>query len=371
MKYDIIISGTIGAWDCLSTGYVRYLLEQRKDKDIHVAFCSLGGYVKDGLVLNQLFRDHGKVHAHAFGMNASISTIAMLGCADIDIVKGSFFLLHNCSMFIMKNDPQNKEELDDYIRKLTQQRNDLSTFDDVLAQMYADKSGKSKEECAAQMKRGNWLTAQQAVDFGLVDNIREDKSAEDKSNAYTAQFKNAFTTNINMYEEAGIPPLPQPRQHMASVADSEGNPTPTFLQKTLQGIKNLLHKTNVEDTQMTNKTLEALAAALAVDTVPADDKGQVVLTPEQAARLNGMLPSASNKDDESAGHAPGDKEQPKDEAAELRAELEKTKKELSERIEQVENLKSDPSPENTKTKPSTDGQPAFSAVDLAKGLKEI
>ena len=82
----------IGGWDCLSTGYLRYLLNLNRGKDVHVAFCSLGGYVKDGLEMNQLFKDHGKVHAHAFGMNASISTIAMLGCKTIDIVKGSFFL---------------------------------------------------------------------------------------------------------------------------------------------------------------------------------------------------------------------------------------------------------------------------------------
>ena len=64
--------------------------------------------------MNQLFKDHGKVHAHAFGMNASISTIAMLGCKTIDIVKGSFFLIHNTSMLILKYDQQNKEQLTDF-----------------------------------------------------------------------------------------------------------------------------------------------------------------------------------------------------------------------------------------------------------------
>lgn len=39
----------IGGWDCLSTGYLRYLLNLNRGKDVHVAFCSLGGYVKDGL----------------------------------------------------------------------------------------------------------------------------------------------------------------------------------------------------------------------------------------------------------------------------------------------------------------------------------
>ena len=153
----------IGGWDCLSTGYLRYLLNLNRGKDVHVAFCSLGGYVKDGLEMNQLFKDHGKVHAHAFGMNASISTIAMLGCKTIDIVKGSFFLIHNTSMLILKYDQQNKEQLDEYIKTVTKQRNDLNTFDDALAQMYADKSGKTKEECAEQAQKLDEALAETSV----------------------------------------------------------------------------------------------------------------------------------------------------------------------------------------------------------------
>lgn len=378
MKYDIVISGTIGGWDCLSTGYVRYLLNQKKDKDVHVAFCSLGGYVMDGLVLNQIFKDHGKVHAHAFGMNASISTIAMLGCATIDIVKSSLFLIHNCSTVIMKYDQQNKEQLDDYIKTLTQQRNDLNTFDDLLAQMYADKSGKTKEECAAQMKKGNWLTAQQAFDFGFVDSIRDDKEDEAKTDAYKAQFKNAFTCNTNIYEEAGIPPLPQPQQPMASVADSDGNPTPSFLQKTLQGIKNLLHKTNVEDnnTEMSKPTLAlaGIQAALAVDSLPTDDKGQVVLTEDQAKKLNSLLakPAEDNKNESPApqGASPAT-EQPKDEVSQLRAELAQLKNEAAAKDEQIKNLQKNPSPEDNTNDNPADGQAAFTAFDLANSIKDL
>lgn len=374
MNYDIIITGTIGGWDCLSTGYVRYLLDQKKNKDVHVAFCSLGGYVMDGLIMNQLFKDHGKVHAHAFGMNASISTIAMLGCATIDIVKDSFFLIHNTSTVIMKYSQTNKEQLDDYIKELTQQRNDLNTFDDVLAQMYADKSHKTKEECSKQMKKGNWLTAQEALDFGLVDSIREDKEDEMKAQAFTANFKNAFENNNNMYQEAGIPPLPQPQQQIDAVADDDGNPTPTFLQKTLQGIKNLLHKSNVEDNQQQmSKTKEnvALLAALAVDSLPTDDKGQYILTAEQTEKLNEMLgkPKDEHKDDSPAPQAP--KDQPKDEASELKAELQKAKNDLAAKDEQIKNLQKNPSPEDKTNDNPADEHPQVTAFDIAESIKDI
>ena len=154
MEYQITITGTIGCWwNSVSFDYVQYVLNQNKGKEVHVGFSSYGGYVKDGLELYQAFKNHGNVHAHAFGMNASISTIAMLGCKTIDIVKGSFFLIHNTSTMIDTYSQKNKDDLDAYIKNLTKQKDDLATFDDVLAQMYADKTGKTKEEFAAQMNK--------------------------------------------------------------------------------------------------------------------------------------------------------------------------------------------------------------------------
>lgn len=242
MEYNLVISGTIGSWwGSCSADYVRYVLSQNKGKEVHVGFCSLGGFVKDGLEINQAFKDHGNVHAHAFGMNASISTIAMLGCKTIDIVKGSFFLIHNVSVLIDKYEQNNKEQIDSYIAKLKAQRESLKTFDDVLASMYADKTGKTIDECLAQMKKGNWLSAQQAKDFGLVDSIREDKETEKAAVEHTNQFVNSYS---NIFKDAGIPPLPSTLQEdatpsISSVVDGNGNPTASFLEKTCEQLKNL------------------------------------------------------------------------------------------------------------------------------------
>lgn len=367
MNYDIVISGTIGSWDCLSTSYVRYLLDQKKDKDVHVAFCSLGGYVMDGLVLNQLFHDHGKVHAHAFGMNASISTIAMLGCADIDIVRGSFFLIHNTSTVIMKYSQANKEELDEYIKNITKQRNDLATLDDVLAQMYADKSGKSKEECAAQMKKGNWLNAEEAVDFGLVDKIREDPEDEKKASDYKNMFLNAYKNNI--IKDSGIPPLPTDNAPINEVVDEQGNPTQTFLHKALQGVRNLfLSNSNAEDKkEMSKPELEAHASALAVDSLPVDEKGQVILTPDQAKTLNEKL--AEKAEDKQPSQQPAAPEaNADDELNKVKDELDKAKKDLAAKDEQIKNLQKGPG-ESTNDIPQNKG--GFTDNELWDSIKNV
>ncbi len=370
MKYDITISGTIGSWDSLSTDYVQYYLGQHKDKDVHVAFCSLGGYVMDGLVLNQLFKDHGKVHAHAFGMNASIATIAMLGCQDIDIVKGSFFLIHNVSTFISAYSQKNKESLDEYIKTLTKQRNDLATFDDVLAQMYADKTGKTKEECAEQMTKGSWLTAQQAIDFGLVDSIREDQEDEGKAQNFVNKFTNLYKIENNI-REAGIPPLPsvQEQPSLAAVVDDKGNPTPTFLQKALLGVKNLLHKdTNAEDNnQQMSKPVYALMAALCANALVVDDKGQVTLSAEQAKTVEDRLAELEKKDKDSTAAMNAavpaiDK---------LKAKLNDLEKDVKAKDEQIKNMQTAPGAV-TDQGPKKEGQEAsFTPEDIWNCIKDI
>ena len=383
MDYNIVIRGTIGSWwDCPSVDYVRYILNQNKNKEVHIGFSSYGGYVKDGLELNQLFKDHGNVHAHAFGMNASISTIAMLGCKTIDIVKGSFFLIHNTSTVIATYSQKNKDELDTYIKNLTKQKEDLATFDDVLAQMYADKTGKTKDECAAQMNKANWLTAQEAVDFGLVDEIREDDETEKATSKITDEYLN----NYQNIKETGIPPLPQQQQQpsLSAIVDVKGNPTPGFLEKAFQGLKTLFGKTNakVPEPSMSKPTLTALETLFGAGALNFDDKGQVVLTEDQAKTLNEKL--AKPKDEKNDGEdaiKPAEPASPategaKDELAKAQDELQiakdelaKAKNTIAEKEQQVKNLQGAPADE-TKENPANGGE-NFTAKDLYDCIKDI
>ena len=367
MEYDIVINGTIGGWDCLSTGYVKYLLDQKKNKEVHVAFCSLGGYVKDGLVLNQLFKDHGNVHAHAFGMNASISTIAMLGCKSIDIVKGSFFLIHNTSTLVLKYDNQNKEQLDEFIKEMTQQRNNLSTFDDVLAQMYAERSGKTKEECAAHMKKGNWLSAEQALEFGLVDEIRKDENDDRVTNMYHAQL-NAYKYDNQLLTDVGIPPLPK-----EMTEDSKGNPTQSFWQKTLQELKNLLLSNNVDKQNMSELKTDAIEKALGVDSI--EVKNDVIsLTAEQAKLLNEKLSNVQEderKDEEKNEDSPESDKTSSEQVEDVMKEIENLKKELKSKDEQIENLKKSAGTQDETEENPKNEAPALTASAIFNSVKNV
>ncbi len=370
MDYQLVISGTIGSWwSGTSADYVRYVLNNNKGKDVHVGFCSLGGYVKDGLEMNQAFKDHGKVHAHAFGMNASISTIAMLGCQSIDIVKGSFFLIHNVSTVIDKYEQQNKEQLDEFIKNLKLQRDSLQTFDDVLASMYADKTGKTIDECLAQMKKGNWLTAQQAKDFGLVDEIREDKETEKAAAEFTNQFVNSYS---NQFKDAGIPPLTfatDDSQSAVNIADEDGNPTPSFLRKTWQGLQNLLHNQQAQNSQ--NNMIKVFASVMALlacaDGFKPLDDGNIALSQDQLKKIDDQLANLQKTIDENAAAMKASA----DAINKLKEEKTKLEAEVKAKNEQIANLKGAPGASDDDGNPVDKGNEVFTAQDLFNCIKDV
>lgn len=356
MEYDFIISGNIGSWDSLSPEYVRWILAKNKDKEVHVGFCSLGGYVKDGLELHHAFKQHGKVHAHAFGLNASMSTIAMLGCETIDIAKGSMLLIHNVSVIIDKWEQCNKEKLDAYIKELQAEKDNLNTFDDVLADMYSERNGKTREENLAQMKLEKWMTAEQAVEFGIVDNVTEDKEEERRTTA----FKNLYSNSYPLTRESGIPPLPSAEvASEASIADGDGNPTEEILRKTWQGIRSLFSpKNQASDKPKMNKNYKNVLLAMGLqDGLPVDEQGNLVMTAEQAEKMDGYIASLRDK------------------AENLNAEAEKRgksldaiTKEVNELKAQVEELKGAP---GDKSDEMRDDKPSFDLVDLYNSIKEV
>ena len=373
MEYNLVISGTIGSWwSGCSADYVRYVLNNNKGKEVHVGFCSLGGFVKDGLEINQAFRDHGNVHAHAFGMNASIATIAMLGCKTIDIVKGSFFLIHNVSVLIDKYEQSNKEQIDSYIAKLKAQRDSLKTFDDVLASMYADKTGKTLDQCLAQMKKGNWLTAQQALDFGLVDEIREDKAAEKAANEFTGQFTNSYEFSTQ-FKDAGIPPLPQPLASddvvykVASVVDGDGYPTQSFLQKTCEGLRNLFR--NQHALQNSHKMIKIFASVMALlnvtDGVATNDEGNITLTQEQMKSIDDRL-KALEEEKKTNAKAVSDAGEA---LTKIKNQLAQAQKESKEKDEQIAALKG--SAGDTTTGKPANSEPTFTAQDVFNLVKDV
>lgn len=202
MDYQIILDSTIGCWNC-SKGAVREALARNKNKPVNVLISSLGGLLDDGLDIMKQFRDHGDVTAYISGFTASAATVAAMGAKKIVMGKYAFFLVHKCSNFIDEWGSYNADQIQDLIERLSANKKENDKIDVVLAQLYADRCGKSISDILDVLKKGEWMNAQEALDLGLVDEITQEDKRQHLSMADKDRFLNMGLPidRINFEEE--------------------------------------------------------------------------------------------------------------------------------------------------------------------------
>ena len=204
-NYDLKLKGYVGDWN-FDADYVEYVLNKCKDKEVNVCIDSLGGAVNTALSISALFKQHGNVNVHYIGMNASAATIASMGAKHISIDKNAMYLVHQCSNIIFEWDQMNADQLKEHIAKLQKTANDLEKIDANILSLYADRCckkdkkgnyiGKTPEELMNLFKVGGWISAQDALDWGFVDEITTDE--DEKATVLTQE-------TITAMAAAGIP----------------------------------------------------------------------------------------------------------------------------------------------------------------------
>ena len=344
MEYQFIISGEIGVAFDWWTGQrgttakmVKNFLDNHKDEEVHIAVCSPGGYVDEGLQIYQHIKNHGKVHCHIIGMTASAATFLTMGAKEVDMVDGSLMMIHNVSTRVTVWQAANKEQLDLIIAEMQKERKDLDTIDKVIASLYAKRNGKSIDECQGLMKEAAWLSPQDALDFGLIDHIVEDEDVKKKSN----RLRTTFTNSI--FKDFGLPSLPaDTTDGLSAVVDQEGNPAEGFMQKATAWMQKRFPKLFAEEsTNPMKKVFTCLCALLAVQDFEVTD-GKITITEENAGKIEGQLDQLG-KDLQAAKDA---EKAAKDAQADLQTKLDQALKDVQERDKQIANLKKTPGAED-------------------------
>lgn len=193
MDYQIIIDDYIGDW-WLGTDKqsIRRQLARYKDEHVDVKISSLGGSLDDGLDIRQQFIDHGDVTAHLHGFVASAATVLAMGAKRIVMGKYALFLVHQCSNEVFEWGQMNATALQTLIDRLQKNKEDNEKIDGVLAAMYASRcKNHSQEELLDLLKESKWLTAQEALDWGFIDEIKDDDEAPEMTNALARKFNSA------------------------------------------------------------------------------------------------------------------------------------------------------------------------------------
>lgn len=174
--YHFYVEGIVG-YECTAR-YLRQQMANAAENEVfNVRISSLGGVVADALDMSAQFQEHGSVHAFIFGTTASAATILAMGAAKIAMDKHALFLVHNCSQWVDSWGVMNADEIRATLAELEKQAEDLEKFDHVVASLYAQRSGKTMAEVRELMTKNQWLTAQEALAFGLIDEIIEETTS--------------------------------------------------------------------------------------------------------------------------------------------------------------------------------------------------
>lgn len=143
-----------------------HLAYEDPKKDIKLYINSPGGSVYDGLaIIDTMNYIEPDVQTIGIGLQASMGAM-LLSCG----AKGKRFALPNSR--IMIHQPSSGTE-----GKITDQEIALREgiyLKKVLAEMMAKNTGKSVAQIEKDMDRDNWMSAQEAKEYGLIDEVIED-----------------------------------------------------------------------------------------------------------------------------------------------------------------------------------------------------
>lgn len=271
--YHLHLKGKVGNWD-FSADYVDYMLNKHKDEQVNVLIDSLGGSVATALSISAAFKRHGNVHVHFVGMNASAATIASLGAARITIDTNAMYLVHKCSQMVFKWDLMNADQLQQLIEECEQAKKDLDKIDLNIAEGYARRCKKEKDDLLALMKVGGWLNAQEALAWGFVDEITD--NPEDEEPKVTEEV-------VDFMAAHGIP---MPDLPVDDEKRSLLHQIKEFLRKVYPNETNNKQTTN---TTTMKKSFAFVAAVLALATFECEEGGSVEMSCDQLKDIDDRL----------------------------------------------------------------------------------
>jgi len=140
-----------------------FLAHDDPKKDIKLYINSPGGSVYDGLaIIDTMNFIEPDVQTIGIGLQASMGAM-LLSCG----AKGKRFVLPNSR--IMIHQPSSGTE-----GKITDQEIMLKEgifLKKRLAEIFAKNTGKSLEQVEKDMDRDNWMSAEEALEYGIVDKI--------------------------------------------------------------------------------------------------------------------------------------------------------------------------------------------------------
>ena len=197
---DIYIYEEISDWWGIGKNDLLNILKSNNVSKINLRISSPGGSVDDGLAMYDLIKKHpANVTAYLSGFVASAATLIAMAADYVIASPVSFFLGHESSTYSSGNKHDLRKDADF-----------LDIIDNTIAEIYSKKTGSSVEDMHEFIKKDEFITAEEARQMGLVDEVSD--SEELKA---TARF------DLNAIKNKGIKNIPQNIQNIINKNNSD------------------------------------------------------------------------------------------------------------------------------------------------------
>lgn len=142
-----------------------FLANEDPKRDIKLYINSPGGSVYDGLaIIDTMNYIQPDVQTIGIGLQASMGAM-LLACG----TKGKRYLLPNSRVMIHQPSSGTNGKVTDQEITL----HESITVKKKLIEIFAERTGKSIKQVEKDMDRDNWMSAQEALAYGIVDEIVE------------------------------------------------------------------------------------------------------------------------------------------------------------------------------------------------------
>jgi len=174
--------------------------------DLHIN--SPGGLVFDGITIFNLLKQHpANVTTYIDGLAASIASVIALAGDRVIMAENALFMIHKASGMVYGN----SDDMRDFAEKLDKVNSSIATT-------YISKTKKDEKEIDNLMSAETWLTADEALEMGFVDEV-----AGEIDMAACAKF-------IPIMAKAGFKHIPK------DIADKKSVPTAREAEKALRDV---------------------------------------------------------------------------------------------------------------------------------------
>ncbi|HKJ75231.1 MAG TPA: head maturation protease, ClpP-related [Alphaproteobacteria bacterium] len=147
------------------------------NKPVSVRINSPGGDMFEGIAIRNLLAEHpAKVTVSVIGLAASAASVIAMAGDEIRMGLGTFMMVHNAWGLVIGNRNDMREAADLF-----------EQFDNALVDIYADRTGLSRDDIETIMNAETFMGPKEAIDKGFADQLDESMTADGEANNALSQ----------------------------------------------------------------------------------------------------------------------------------------------------------------------------------------